>query len=68
MIETIPEFPDGVPGFKTSVKVKVDDYEFVLVPAVEDMLGRHRKISLRYQPGKDFTGYDIKAIWDDTKN
>jgi hypothetical protein len=40
MIEIMTGFPDGVPGFDATGKVTAEDYETVLVPAVEDMLSR----------------------------
>ena len=67
MIELMPGMPDGVLGFTASGKVTGDDYEAVLVPEVEEKLKEHKKLSLLYHLGDDFTGFDAEAVWDDTK-
>jgi hypothetical protein len=67
MIKVMGELPDGVLGFTASGQITGDDYESVLIPAVERSLKVHDKISLLYHLGDDFTGYDARAVWDDTK-
>lgn len=48
-------------------KVTGDDYERVLIPAIETALKTHKKIRLLYQLDKDFTGFTAKAVWDDAR-
>ena len=67
MITRIPSMPDGVLAFEAHGEVTGDDYENVLVPAVQDELADHDKIRCLYVLGSDFSGYDGAALWDDTK-
>jgi hypothetical protein len=48
-------------------KVTGEDYEKVLIPAIEEKLKTHKKIRLLYQLDKDFSGLTAEAIWDDAK-
>jgi hypothetical protein len=52
--------PEGVLAFEAHGKVTGDDYENVLVPAVQE-------VRCLYVLGSEFTGYDGAALWDDTK-
>ena len=67
MIEIMENMPDDVVAVKATGKVTGEDYDKVLVPAVEDKLKRHRKIRFLYQIGPDFDGFTAEAMWDDAK-
>src|SRR5919109_1908221 len=67
MIEQILDFPDNVLGFSANGTVTVSDYETVIIPAVEAMLSRHPKVRLFYHLGEDFSGFEMAALWEDTK-
>ena len=67
MIETIEGFPDNVVAVTAKGKVTKNDYEQVLIPAVESTLKRHHKIRLYYELGSQFSGIDAGAAWDDFK-
>ncbi len=67
MIELIKGLPDGVVGMEAVGEVSADDYDSVVVPAVEDALSRHEKISLIHILGERFTGYTAGGEWDDAK-
>jgi hypothetical protein len=67
MIEKIPDLPDNVLGFSAKGKVTANDYESVIVPAVEAMFSRLGKARFLYHLGEDFTGIEAAAAWDDTK-
>ncbi|MEO8281740.1 MAG: STAS/SEC14 domain-containing protein [Ideonella sp.] len=67
MIELIPDLPDNVVGIGASGQVSADDYETVLVPAVESRLERNDKLRLLYRLGPDFKGFTTAAMWDDLK-
>jgi hypothetical protein len=67
MLEILPGFPDQVLGIKAIGEVEDDDYEEVLVPAIEDRLTRHEKIRLLYVLGPEFEGYESDAAWEDAK-
>lgn len=67
MIELIEDLPDDVVGLEAKGEVTGDDYEQVLIPAVERQLERHRKIRLLYLLGSEFSGLSAAAMWDDAK-
>lgn len=67
MVEWIPGLPDGVLGFEAKGTVTADDYESVIIPAVEASLSRHGKIRFLYHLGADFSGFEAAAAWDDAK-
>lgn len=48
-------------------KITGDDYERVLIPAIETKFKAHKKIRMLYQLAKDFSGFTAEAIWDDAK-
>jgi hypothetical protein len=48
-------------------KVSHEDYEKVVIPAVEEGIKLHSKIRLIFHLGDDFTGYFAEAVWDDAK-
>jgi hypothetical protein len=67
MIEIMSGLPEHVLGFTAKGKVTGADYASVLIPAIEEKLKKHQKISLLYHLGNDCTGFEIEAMWDDTK-
>jgi len=67
MITLYHDVPDKVAAFRASGEVTADDYEKVLIPAVEEKLSRHKKIGLLYHLGPDFTGFTAGAVWDDAR-
>jgi hypothetical protein len=67
MIEIMHDLPETVIGFTAREKVTGKDYEAVLVPAIEEKLKKYSKINLLYYLGKECAGFDIEAMWDDTK-
>ncbi|HUB68505.1 MAG TPA: STAS/SEC14 domain-containing protein [Candidatus Methylacidiphilales bacterium] len=48
-------------------KVSHEDYERVVIPAVEEKIRMHTKVRLFFHLGEDFAGYTAEALWDDTK-
>ena len=67
LIERIVGLPDTVLGFSAKGIVTADDYESVIIPAVEALFSRQRKVRFLYHLGKDFSGFEAAAVWDDTK-
>jgi hypothetical protein len=67
MIERIADLPDNVVGFVAKGKLSSDDYENVLIPAVDRALEHHDKVRLLYVLGAEFDGMSTGAIWDDTR-
>jgi hypothetical protein len=67
VIEPIPDLPENVVGFVAKGKLSSDDYEKVLIPAVERALEAHDKARLLYVLGGEFDGMTPGAMWDDTR-
>jgi hypothetical protein len=67
MVTGIPDLPDNVLGFAAKGKVTADDYESVIIPAVEAMFAGQGKVRFLYHLGEDFTGFEGAAMWDDAK-
>lgn len=67
MIETLKEFPPQILAFACKGHVTRQDYETVLIPAVEKALEKPGKVRLYYQINADFTGIEPGAAWDDFK-
>jgi hypothetical protein len=47
--------------------VTAEDYEQVLIPAIQARLQAHKKVRLLYQLDRDFEGFTTGAMWDDAK-
>lgn len=67
MIELIHGFPENVVAVVAKGHVTRQDYEQVLIPAVETALERRHKIRLYYDLGLQFAGIDPGAAWEDLK-
>ena len=67
MLEPIGGLPDNAIGFTAVGNVTSEDYETVLIPAVEEKLKEHKKVRLLYHLGDKFKKFEAGAMWDDTK-
>lgn len=67
MIEKIPDLPENVLGFTAKGTVTANDYETVLIPAVEALFARQGKVRFLYHLGEGFSGFEGAAMWDDAK-
>jgi hypothetical protein len=67
LIERIPDLPDTVLGFRAKGTVTAEDYESIIIPAVEALFARHPKARFLYQLGDEFSGFEATAMWDDTR-
>ena len=68
MLRLIEDLPDGVVGVEAHEKVTEEDYERVLVPAVEAAKqAGGGKVRLLYVLGHDFPDYTAGAAWEDAK-
>lgn len=67
MVEQIPDLPANVLGFTAKGTVTADDYESVIIPAVEALFARQKKIRFLYHLGEAFSGFEAAAAWDDAK-
>jgi hypothetical protein len=67
MLKIMNDLPDNVLGVSAEGKITGTDYETILIPAVENKFKAFKKIRMLYQLGNDFTGFDLTAMFDDTK-
>jgi hypothetical protein len=67
MIRLLGDMPVGVLGIEAIDDVEKEDYENVLVPAVEAALAQHGKVRLVYVLGPEFDDYEGEAVWEDLK-
>jgi hypothetical protein len=67
MVERIPDLPENVLGFSAKGTVTAEDYESIIIPAVEDLLARESKVRFLYHLGEEVEGFEAAAVWDDAK-
>ena len=67
MIEKLEGFPTNTLAFAAKGTVTANDYETVIIPAVEAAFSRTNKVRLLYQLGPEFSGFEAAAMWDDAK-
>jgi hypothetical protein len=67
MIRLLSDMPPGVLGLEAVDDVEREDYENVIVPAVEAALAEHGKVRLVYVLGREFDEYEGDAVWEDIK-
>jgi len=67
MIRLLDDMPAGVLGLEAIDDVEKEDYEDVLLPAVEAAIAEHGKVRLVYLLGHDFDDYEGEAVWEDLK-
>lgn len=65
MIELIPNLPDEIVAVAARGTVSAEDYEKVLIPAIEEKLKKHSRIRMLYYLGKNFDRFTPAAMWDD---
>jgi len=67
VIRVLNDMPAGVLGLEAIDDVEEEDYEDVLIPAVEAAIAEHGKVRLVYVLGPDFDEYEGEAVWEDLK-
>lgn len=67
MIRLLRDMPPGVLGLEAVDDVEREDYDNVIVPAIEDAIARHGKVRLVYLLGPEFDDYEEEAVWEDLK-
>lgn len=65
MLKLIEGLAPGVIGIEAIGKVTHEDYRDVLIPKAEAMMG-NGPIKMLYLIGKDFTGFELGALADDS--
>ena len=67
MLKVLDDLSDHVIGVEATGKVTDDDYENVLVPALQSARNAHERIRFIYVLGDDFDGWSLGAVWEDAK-
>jgi hypothetical protein len=67
MIRLLGDMPPGVVGLEAVDDVEKEDYENVLLPAIETAIAEHGKARLVYVLGPEFDEYESEAVWEDLK-
>ena len=67
MITQMDHLPGHVLGFTASGTITADDYESVLIPAIEAMLQTSDSVRLLYHIDPGCAGFELAAMWDDAK-
>jgi len=68
MFHIMSDFPDDVLAVRATGKVSAQDYNAILVPAVEAKLkAGHRPLKVLVQLGEDFEGYQAGAMVEDAR-
>ena len=62
MIETLSGYPDNVVGFRANGHVSRQNYETIVIPAVEAAFTQHPSLRLYYQLDSDFEGMGPGAM------
>jgi hypothetical protein len=67
MVRLLRGMPVGVLGLEAVDDVKKEDYENVIVPAIDAAIAEHGKVRLVYVLGPEFDDYEGDAVWEDLK-
>jgi hypothetical protein len=67
MIRLMRDMPAGVLGLQAVDDVEKEDYEDVIIPAVEAAIAQHGKVRVVYVLGPEFDDYEGEAVWEDLK-
>jgi hypothetical protein len=67
MIRILGGMPAGVLGLEAIDDVEKEDYENVIVPAINQAIAQHGKVRLVYVLGPKFDDYEGEAVWEDLK-
>ena len=67
MIDVVTSFPENVLALRISGHVTREDYQNVVIPAVDAARKREQKLNVYCQVQSDFAGLELAALWDDLK-
>lgn len=67
MITLIEGFPDHVVAVHADGRITKQDYDDVLIPAVEKLLARHQKLRFYYEFAPGFSGMEVGAMFADLR-
>jgi hypothetical protein len=67
VIRLLDGMPPGVLGLEAIDDVEREDYQNVVVPAINAAIAEHGKVRLVYVLGPQFDEYEGEAVWEDLK-
>lgn len=67
MIEILTGSEGNILGVKASGQLTDEDYEKVLIPRLEEVIFRDRRVRVIFVVAEDFEGFGVKAILEDVK-
>ena len=67
MIKILDGFTDATVAVACEAHVTREDYEKILIPRLNEALAHHDKVRIYYEVGPSLSGFDIGAVWEDTK-
>ena len=67
MLKLMEGLPVNVLGVTAEGKITGEDYEKVLIPALEEKLKTNKQINMLYHLGSKFSDFDLNAMLDDAK-
>ena len=67
MMTLIPDMPEDVVAVSATGTITAEDYERVLIPAVDQAHQKFQKLKFLYYIGDEYTGFTAHAMWDDAK-
>jgi hypothetical protein len=67
MIQIMHDLPENVVEVVASGQVTEEDYDNVLIPAIEEKIKKYGKIRMLYQLDQGFAGFTYEAMWEDAK-
>lgn len=66
-VRLISGLPTNILAVEAIGEIEDDDYEKVILPAVDEILETNDKVRVLYVLGEEFEKYELDAMWEDTK-
>ncbi|MFB8388355.1 STAS/SEC14 domain-containing protein [Microbacterium sp. NPDC055910] len=67
MIESLPDLPAGVVGFRAVGTVEASDYRNVVDPAIDAAIEHDAKVNVVFVLGEEFDRYSLGALWQNAE-
>ena len=67
MIEFLPESQKQLLVAKMLGRLTVEDYEQILIPKLDEIIGEYQKVRAVIIVDESFTGWELGALWEDAK-
>ena len=67
MIKIMMNETDNILALEAIGQVTGDDYDSIVIPAIENKVEQQGKIRVLYELGSQFSGFNFAALWKDAK-